>query len=32
VECPFKDTHFEVETLDSEGEESSYGGVSFASY
>jgi len=32
VECPFKDTHIEVETLDSEGEESSYGGVSFASY
>jgi len=32
VDCPFKDTHIEVETLDSEGEESSYGGVSFASY
>jgi len=32
VECPFKDTHIEVETLDSEGEESSFGGVSFASY
>jgi len=32
VECPFKDTHIEVETLDSEDEENSFGGVSFASY
>jgi len=31
VECPFSDTHLEVETFDDEDEESSYGGVSFAS-
>jgi hypothetical protein len=31
VECPFSDSHIEVEALSDEGEESSYGGVSFAS-
>lgn len=32
VECPFSETHIEMEALSDEGEESSYGGVSFASY
>lgn len=31
VDCPFSDTRIEVEALSDEGEESSYGGVSFAS-